>query len=114
MCVFFSIFKIETYLTHLATRYSNIAVLESIGYSYEGRPIWILKISTGRKSNKPVVLIDAGIHAREWLAHATALYAIHQLVVNKTNSGMLEHVDWHIIPSLNPDGYEFSHTVVFT
>ena len=86
--------------------------LHSIGKSYRGYPIYVVKISSGPGINKPSILMDAGIHAREWIAPSTALYAIHQLVTNKINSHLYQNVDWYIIPSLNPDGYEFSHTKV--
>ncbi|XP_043286251.1 carboxypeptidase B [Venturia canescens] len=102
--------EIERYLKDLAREYSSITTLEKIGSSYEGNAIWALKISSGGGGNKPAILIDAGIHAREWIAPTTALYAIHQLVLNKTNSALYEDIDWFIIPSLNPDGYEYCHT----
>ncbi|XP_034255172.1 carboxypeptidase B-like [Thrips palmi] len=60
---------------------------------------------------KPGIFIDAGIHAREWIAPATALYIIHQLVENATHTAKLTNdVDWHILPLMNPDGYEYCHT----
>lgn len=70
-----------------------------------------LKISYNHKP-KPIILIDAGIHAREWIAPAVVLYIIHQLVENSDNAKLIENVDWIVIPSLNPDGYEYSHTTV--
>lgn len=81
----------------------------SIGKSYEKRDIVGVKISSGDQANKPAVFIDAGIHAREWIAPTTALYAIKQLVENATNSYIFKNVDIYIVPCLNPDGYEFTH-----
>jgi murein tripeptide amidase MpaA len=60
-------------------------------------------------------LIDAGVHAREWIAPATALYLIRELVqvfeANQTgtdrSSDILKY-DWIVIPTLNPDGYIYS------
>lgn len=54
--------------------------------------------------------MDAAIHAREWLAPTTVLYLIEQLVGPSKN--LLDKVDWFIIPVLNVDGYEYSHTTV--
>lgn len=98
-------------MKNLAKNYKGIVTLEHIGYSFEGRALYVIKISRGGEG-KPKILIDAGIHAREWLAPSTALYTIHQLVVNKSNEHLYENVDWHIVPSINPDGYEYSHTSV--
>lgn len=73
----------------------------------------MIKIEAGRKKN-PIILVDAGIHAREWIAPAFALYLLRELIENKTHEHMIKNVDWFIIPLLNPDGYEYSHTKVST
>lgn len=60
--------------------------------------------------------IDCGIHAREWIAPATC-----QWIMDKLTSGygsdsevteLLDAYDFHILPSVNPDGYTFTHTSV--
>ncbi|XP_069671096.1 carboxypeptidase B-like [Periplaneta americana] len=102
---------INSYLESLASSYPNLVTLETIGQSYEGRDLVVIKISSGGSGTRPVILIDAGIHAREWIAPAMALYIINQLVENNAaNSGLTDAVDWYILPVLNPDGYEYSHT----
>ncbi|XP_012288601.2 carboxypeptidase B [Orussus abietinus] len=100
--------QIVQHLKYLAQKHEHVTLIE-IGKSYENRSIYGVKISSSA-TPKPIVLIDAGIHAREWIAPTTALYTITQLAENKTNSNLYKNVDWFIIPSLNPDGYEFSHT----
>lgn len=54
------------------------------------------------------------IHAREWVTTPVALYAIHRLVEDLRDSDrdLLQNVDWIIMPLVNPDGYEYSHTDV--
>lgn len=96
----------------MAEDYPDIVTLDTIGNSYEEQPVYVLKISTGGASEKPVILVDAGIHAREWIAPATALYIIQELVENESNRNLIENVDWHIIPILNPDGYRYSYSNV--
>jgi murein tripeptide amidase MpaA len=60
--------------------------------------------------------IDAGIHAREWIAPATALHFIRELETKYETDpviqSMLDQLDWYIMPVMNPDGYEFTHTEV--
>ncbi|KAF6201392.1 hypothetical protein GE061_005840 [Apolygus lucorum] len=52
---------------------------------------------------------EVGIHAREWIAPAVALYMINQLVENNhLYKNLTENLEWHIIPLLNPDGYLYS------
>ena len=56
---------------------------------------------------KPNIWIEAGIHAREWIAPAMATYIIDQLLHN-AQDGFLDELNFHILPIANPDGYEFS------
>ena len=58
-----------------------------------------------------------GIHAREWVSPTSGLYTIEQIIqnhINAINGDPFDEdvvaVDWYIIPLLNPDGYEYSHT----
>lgn len=62
---------------------------------------------------RPVVLIDGGIHAREWISVATALYCVHQLTDNgHANRELLGKLDFVVVPVVNADGYEYTHTHV--
>ncbi|CAK9834108.1 Carboxypeptidase B [Anthophora retusa] len=99
--------EVNNYLNYLTKTHGDVASLITIGNSYEGRAMKVLKLSTGGR-NKPAIFIDAGIHAREWIAPATALYIIDLMVAN--HKSLLTNVDWYILPVLNPDGYEFTHT----
>jgi murein tripeptide amidase MpaA len=73
----------------------------------------VIKISSGGGGTRPAILVDGGIHAREWVSPGMALYIINQLVErNAENSALTDAVDWYILPVLNPDGYEYSHTNV--
>ena len=56
---------------------------------------------------RPNIWIEAGIHAREWIAPAMAIYIIDQLLNNDVD-GFLSKLNFHILPCANPDGYEFS------
>lgn len=58
-----------------------------------------------------MVLTFAGIHAREWISPASVTYVMRELVENRDNLPMdLLDLDFYILPVLNPDGYEYSHT----
>ncbi|XP_049786268.1 carboxypeptidase B-like [Schistocerca cancellata] len=101
---------IRQYLSQLASSYPSTVTVQTIGQTSEGRPLDIIQISSGGGGSRPVILIDAGIHAREWIAPAAALYVINQLVENAAESALTDSVDWHIVPVLNPDGYEYTFT----
>ncbi|XP_067613427.1 carboxypeptidase B1-like [Eurosta solidaginis] len=104
--------EIDAYLDELAATYPSRVNLKTIGKSYEGQRLRTITVSNGDgRANKKVILLDAGIHAREWIAPAEALYVIHQLVENfAANAHLLENYDWVILPVVNPDGYEYTHT----
>lgn len=71
-----------------------------------------MKISNNDgNETKPAIFIDAGIHAREWISITTALFIIQQLLKDD-NKHLYKNIDWYIFPSMNPDGYEFSHNEV--
>ncbi|XP_046998066.1 carboxypeptidase A1-like [Schistocerca americana] len=102
---------VRQYLSQLASSCPSTVTVQTIGQTYEGRPLDIIQISSGGGGSRPVILIDAGIHAREWIAPAAALYVINQLVENAAESALTDSVDWHIIPVLNPDGYTFTNVM---
>ncbi|KAF5301246.1 hypothetical protein FQR65_LT00946 [Abscondita terminalis] len=102
--------QINAYLDHLARTYRCKVVTKVIGQSYNGRVLKVIQISTKPSAKKPIIFIDGGIHAREWISPAFVLYVINQLVENAENRNLLDKVDWHILPVMNPDGYEYTHT----
>lgn len=104
--------QIQEYLQELAAAYPQRVEVETIGQSTEGRDIDVIRITNGDNRIKPIIFSEGGMHAREWIGPAQALYIIQQLVENETYRNLTEEVDWHIIPVLNPDGYEFTHTNV--
>ncbi len=48
-----------------------------------------------------------GIHAREWIAPAMATYLMNELLKGD-GKDFLDHLNFHILPSANPDGYEYT------
>ncbi len=107
--------EIIDYLNDLAKKYPKMVSVKTIGKSFEKRDIVAITIRSDQRSNetKNTILLDGGIHAREWIAPATALYVIYELVENYSkNIDLLKNLNWVIVPVVNPDGYEFTHTKV--
>ncbi|XP_013187498.2 carboxypeptidase B [Amyelois transitella] len=95
----------------VARRRPDLVQVEDVGRSYEGRRIKLVKISANPEAQNPIIFIDAGIHAREWVAPAMALYLIHRLSSDPdVRQNVLDGVDWYILPVVNPDGYEFTRS----
>jgi murein tripeptide amidase MpaA len=53
-------------------------------------------------------MVDAGIHAREWITVSSALCLITHLATYYLADEFLQQFHWIILPLLNPDGYEYS------
>ncbi|XP_059060827.1 carboxypeptidase B-like isoform X2 [Achroia grisella] len=102
---------IQDYLETVARRHPELVTLQLLGNSYQGRRVKLVKISANPNTGNPIVFIDAGIHAREWVAPAMALYLIYRLTNDpEAKQNELNGVDWYILPVVNPDGYEFTRS----
>lgn len=103
----------DTYkwLSELAVQHPGVVTLIEAGKTYQGRSILGVKISKS-KSEKPGIFVEAGIHAREWIAPATATYLINQLLTSNQAgiSQIADNYNWYIFPHANPDGYVYTHT----
>jgi murein tripeptide amidase MpaA len=98
-------------LRDFETKYSNLTQIVRIGKSTEGRKIFAIILNNkSNKISKKNVIIECGIHAREWISIATCLWISNQLVSNNTDRILLDRYEFIIIPSLNPDGYEYTWT----
>lgn len=98
--------EIEAYTVKLGQQYPNLVTRDVIGKSIEGRDISALRISSGDEfGKKPIIFIDTGTHAREWIGPHTVLYFVDQLVTNSSVSNeLLEKVDYVVVVNVNPDG----------
>lgn len=112
MGAFYTHAEINVYLDSLPQRYPGRAFVKQFGRSYEKRPLKLVTITNGDgRPNKSVIFIDAAMHAREWIAPSFALYIIQQLLDNNAqNEELLRDYDWVIMPVVNADGYEYTHT----
>jgi carboxypeptidase T len=88
----------------------------SLGKSYEGRDMPLIKISdnVAKDENEPEILYDAHQHAREHLTVEMALYLVKLFTDGYgKDSRITKLVDsreiW-IVPDMNPDGGEFDLT----
>uniref|UniRef100_A0A671FHH2 Carboxypeptidase A2 n=3 Tax=Rhinolophus ferrumequinum TaxID=59479 RepID=A0A671FHH2_RHIFE len=99
-------------MDNLVAEHPNLVSKLTIGYSFEKRPMNVLKFSTG--GDKPAIWLDAGIHAREWVTQATALWTANKIASeygkDPSITSILDTMDIFLLPVTNPDGYVFSQT----
>jgi extracellular matrix protein 14 len=111
------------WLRLMASMFPTHASLESIGLSAEGRDIPALRI--GARTDLPpdhnhptrqTILVVGGSHAREWVSVSTAAYIAYSLITRygdprfPETTKLLEHFDVTFLPTINPDGYEYTWT----
>lgn len=103
-----------TLLKSYEKSFPNLVSLESIGFSPEGRAIWVLTISESEcPESKPAYWIDANTHASEVTGSSAALYTIEHLLYNRDVAEvkeLLSQFTFYICPRINPDGAEYCLT----
>ncbi len=86
----------------------------SFGTSPQGRELPLVILSrdrafapaAARRTGKPVVLIQSGIHAGEIDGKDASLMLMREIVVRKDLSRLLDHVTLLVVPIFNVDGHE--------
>ncbi|MFI4916339.1 MAG: M14 family zinc carboxypeptidase [Phycisphaerales bacterium JB060] len=92
----------------------GVAGFRVIGQSLEGRDMPGFVLNGNGAEGKPVMLINACQHAREWVSPAAVTYLIEQLVEGYGSdtriTRLLDELEWVIVPMMNPDGFDYTWT----
>jgi carboxypeptidase T len=99
-------------LHSLQENYSSLMSLSSLGKTYEGREIWMVKLSDNvdQDENEPGVLFMAAHHGNEWPGIEICLFFIQYMLKNYQNDSLPEvrttmnTTQIYLIPMVNPDG----------
>jgi murein tripeptide amidase MpaA len=109
--------EIDTKLTTYTTLYPTLVTRFSAGTSIENRSIYAVRVSvpdspSNPRTQRPVVIIHAGQHAREWIAPMTAMWTLDALVTGYSSdpriTRLMNSFEFIIVPVANPDGYVFT------
>jgi len=106
--------EVERFLQDVARAYPDVALLESMGTSYQGRELWVLTITNhgaGDPADKPAIWVDGGVDSDEVIATEAALALIHHLVTSSDPdvAELLRSRTFYIAPNVIPDGSELHH-----
>nr|WP_246257735.1 M14 family metallopeptidase [Amycolatopsis anabasis] len=105
--------EVTAELQKAVSDHAGLATLSSVGKSYEGRELNLLKISdnAGTDENEPEVLFTCNQHAREHLTTEMCLRIVNRFTDGYANNASIKQmVDTHeiwVIPNVNPDGSEY-------
>ncbi|XP_017573203.1 carboxypeptidase A1-like [Pygocentrus nattereri] len=104
--------EINSFIDALVQENPNLVSKIVIGQSYEGRPLNVLKFSTG--ANRPGIWIDTGIHSREWVTQASGTWFAKKIATDYGRdaalTAILDRFDIFLEIVTNPDGFQFTHT----
>lgn len=104
--------EIQSYIADVVSENPDLASSYITGQTYENRNLNVLVLKT--PTSKRSIWMDCGIHAREWISPASCIWMINKFM-SEYKSGdqatvdLLNHYEIHVLPLLNPDGYEYSH-----
>ncbi len=115
--VYHDVSEVYNLLSTYHSTYPTITKLDTLGFSWEGRPIVAIRITDNPNTDEgePAILVMGMHHAREWPSVEVPLFIIDTLLRGYgsdpliTNS--INNLDIWVIPMVNPDGYNYSRTV---
>ncbi|XP_046952016.1 carboxypeptidase A4 isoform X1 [Lynx rufus] len=98
----------------IAGDFPDLASRVKIGHSFENRSMYVLKFGTAEGGRRPAIWLNAGIHSREWISVATAIWTARKIASDygkdPTITSILEKMDIFLLPVANPDGYVYTQT----
>ena len=111
---FLTYYEMQDTLKALAAAYPAICSTFSLGPSFEGRPIWCLKISdnVSTHEDEPSCFFNGATHAREPLStHCCVAFATRLLSEygkDSVSTWLVNNRETYIVPVMNPDGYVYN------
>lgn len=107
--------EMEQYLKDINRTYPHITHLHSIGQSVEGRELWVLILGQHPREHRtgiPELKYVGNIHGNEVVGRVLLLHLVNYLTSHYPSdplvSSLLNSSRVHILPSMNPDGFESS------
>lgn len=105
------------FIDDLVSSYPDFATRLSFGTSIEGREIYGIRMTSpaapaAGSNRKPVIVINALQHAREWITLTTSLYIAQQLLQRYSMDAVIKRIldqyELVVIPIVNPDGFNIT------
>ncbi|MFB6098452.1 MAG: M14 family metallopeptidase, partial [Salinibacter sp.] len=106
--------EVTAFLKKAAEAHPDLASLQSLGTSYQGRKIWMMTLTnpaTGSPSSKPALWVDGGIDADEVVSVEVALGLIHRLLASDSDRirRLLRTRTFYVVPMAVPDANQIHY-----
>ncbi|XP_072518640.1 carboxypeptidase D, b [Salminus brasiliensis] len=105
--------EMELFLQQVNSVHSSITHLYSVGQSVQGRELYVMEISTNAgidETGKPEIMFVGNLHGSDAVGREMLLNLVEYLCSNYGSEALvtrlLNSTRVHILPSMNPDGYE--------
>lgn len=102
-------------LKNVSARFPDLVKLYSLGESVQKRQLWAVVVSRDVDKNrllKPNIKLVANMHGNEAIGRELLLqllvYLVNASSTNRQVKSLLETAYIHLVPSMNPDGFELS------
>jgi carboxypeptidase A2 len=107
--------EVNAYLDTLVSLRPDLASKFEVGRSLQNRPIYGIRITgPNAPSDRPAFIFHGCQHAREWISVMVPMYAADRLIQtydsDPTVKRLVNGCVFYIVPIVNPDGYEYTHT----
>ncbi|KAI6220319.1 Carboxypeptidase D [Aphelenchoides besseyi] len=106
--------EMTKWLRKYANEYPKLTQLSSVGRSVQGRQLWVMIVGSNPKEHellRPEFKYVGNMHGNEVVGREALLYLIAILCENYGKNEyltrLMNNTRIHIMPSMNPDGYEF-------
>ncbi|NXP17823.1 CBPB1 Carboxypeptidase, partial [Scytalopus superciliaris] len=104
---------IAAWTADIAAQNPDLVSRSVIGETYEGRPMYLLKMGKSGP-NKKAIFLDCGFHAREWISPAFCQWFVKEAVETYGKdivmTKLLDNLDFYVLPVVNIDGYVYTWT----
>ncbi|NWH81604.1 CBPB1 Carboxypeptidase, partial [Piaya cayana] len=104
---------IAAWTAEIAAQNPSLVSRSVIGETYEGRPMYLLKVGKSGP-NKKAIFMDCGFHAREWISPAFCQWFVKEAVEtygkDTVMTTLLDSLDFYVLPVFNIDGYVYTWT----
>ncbi|OQR93086.1 carboxypeptidase [Achlya hypogyna] len=102
---------IASFLDGLVDAHPQLLRKVSVASTVQNATVAGYRLSLSESTDRPAIYVQSGLHAREWSAISSTIFALTTLL-DDANAGSMAPAafDWVFVPLVNVDGYEVSWT----